>query len=882
MSKKTHILKQMFDVRPVKADGSLDREKIEEIEKIVRVRKRKALPRGIIHKKMSDVRSPIENKSGNLEFQKWEKVGNDAAPNAFRKTAGTEFFTSRKNEGELDDFFPDSEIAKRRSNAIQMGKVAPDDLIYISKIPLHHPFRQEKRRVASDSENPEFENDWFSEKYKTKDKTSAVPSLFSSDEEMEQATENILKSFKSKRKKKRASAIRKKNYLPFSILFSPEGPMGRKFSHASSFAAAICLFVMIIPFFSFIQRGIETKKTLLHSGQNALGEFAKAKENLALGNFEKASLNFKNSKEILENSNQEISKIGGDFSEILRFVPVVSKVATARYILEAGEQIASSGKNMTDLVKSLSGLENPLANEANVSLGELFLNLRDGILETQKNLGGAEENLNKANLGDLPPEIQPKFLELKEKLPLVVSTLDSFSDDSAIVLDILGYNGPRKFLFLFQNNQEMRATGGFIGSYGILDISNGKIKKLFVDDIYNPDGQLTARVIPPEPIQKMSAVWTMHDANWFPDFPTSAEKISWFYEKTGGPTVDGVVAMTPTVIEEMLSVTGPIEMPEYDTTVDESNFVEKTQYEVEMDYDKEENRPKKFIADLAPKVLDKLLTTKNPSDMFQAFQVLSSALKEKHILIYSKNYNIQKMVSAQGWSGEILNTEKDYLAVVNANINGYKTDGVIDESIRHKCEIQDDGSIVDTVSITRHHNGGNEKYDWWNKVNGDYMRVYVPEGSKLLEASGQTREFVSPPLDYHNLGFRKDPQVQANEDSTRIDAETGTKIYSENRKTVFGNWVYVSPGETVEITYKYALPFKLSFDFLHHPADTFSVFYQKQSGSVGSHLISEIELPENMRSTWHWPEGVSENDNRLILKTSLNTDKFIGLALEKK
>ncbi len=119
-------------------------------------------------------------------------------------------------------------------------------------------------------------------------------------------------------------------------------------------------------------------------------------------------------------------------------------------------------------------------------------------------------------------------------------------------------------------------------------------------------------------------------------------------------------------------------------------------------------------------------------------------------------------------------------------------------------------------------------------MNGDYLRVYVPEGSKLLEASGQTREFVSPPLDYQSLQFKKDPQVEQIEEATKVDEATGTRIYTENKKTVFANWVYVSPGETVVLKYKYQLPFKLSFDDLHHPADSFSVLYQKQSGSVGA------------------------------------------------
>ncbi|MDI6778164.1 MAG: DUF4012 domain-containing protein [Patescibacteria group bacterium] len=852
MAKRKQILKQMFDVRPVKEDGSLDLEKIEGRGRIVRVERKKPARKGIFFKKMSDVRSPREIFSLGLSSRKKEKS---------RKEKVSE---------EISD-------KPRKSNAIQLGRIVPDDFVSISKIPTREVFSDRKEKIFYPPKtdfDPDF--DYFFEQRITEEES---PELILSEEEIIKSTNDTLKLLESK-KKKRGKKVSDQNF-EFPNIFSLGAPVGKRFSHAYALTAAILIFSMTIPCFSYIQRGFETKKFLLNSSESALGKFAKAKDNLVSGNFEKASLNFEDSREILEAANGEVSKIGGDFSEILRFVPGISKVATASYILSAGENIASAGKAMTDSVKSLIGLENPLSGEGNISLTELFLNLRGGISETSQNMEKARESLNKANLDDLPPEIRPKFLELKEKLPSVVSSLKSFSDDSNIILDVLGCNGPRKFLFLFQNNQEMRATGGFIGSYGILDISNGKIKKLFVDDIYNPDGQLTARVIPPEPIQKMSAVWTMHDANWFPDFPTSAEKVAWFYEKTGGPTVDGVVAMTPTVIEKMLSVTGPIEMPEYDTTVNEENFVEKTEYEVETDYDKEENRPKKFIADLTPKILDEFSNTKNPKDMLRALQIFSSALKERQILIYSKNYNIQKMVSAQGWSGEILNTSKDYLSVVNTNINGYKTDGVIDETIEHKSEIQNDGSVIDTVSVTRHHNGGNEKYDWWNKVNADFMRVYVPEGSKLLEASGQTREFVSPPLDYQNLGFKKDPQVQANEDSTRIDDATGTKIYTENRKTVFANWVYVSPGESVTITYKYILPFELSFDSLHHPADTFSVLYQKQSGSKGSLLSSEIKLPENMRSIWRWPENIDLEDNSLIIKASLDTDKFVGLAIEK-
>ena len=667
-------------------------------------------------------------------------------------------------------------------------------------------------------------------------------------------------------------------------IFSPRTSSVPRFSYAFSFAAILLLFSCSIPVFSYVERVLDMKTNLVATADMALGQFAQAKDNLSSSQFDKAAVDFSNSYQILSDANHDIQNIGGNFSEVLRFVPGISKLASANYVLSAGEHFSLAGKSLAESAKSLNSIGNPLdsANQANQpSLTDLFLNLRSGIQKSSGELSAAQDDLNKVNMDDLPPETRDQFVQLKSKLPLVNASLKNFLDYSQIFLDVLGYNGQRKYLFLFENNQEMRPTGGFIGSYGILDIGNGRVKKLFVDDIYNPDGQLKARVIPPTPIQKMSAVWTMHDANWFPDFPTSAEKVAWFYEKTGGPTVDGVIAITPELLQDLLKVTGPIDMPEYGKTINADNFMEETQQEVEVDYDKELNQPKKFVADLTPKILDKVMSERGIGSVLQTLEAFNNALSEKHLLLYSRNYNIQKLISDQKWSGEILNTDKDYLSVINTNINGYKTDGVIDETIDHKSEIQSDGSIVDTVSITRKHNGGNEKYDWWNKVNGDWMRVYVPKDAKFLSVEGQTRETVPPALDYQSLGFKKDPQVQAEEDSTHVDDQSGTTIYDENNKTVFANWVYVSPGESATITYKYILPFKMSFDALQHPADSFSVLYQKQSGSVGSKLNSQIDLPNGMQTIWHWPDNLNQDGNALKMETVLDTDKFVGLAVEK-
>ncbi|HQB59178.1 MAG TPA: DUF4012 domain-containing protein [Candidatus Moranbacteria bacterium] len=637
---------------------------------------------------------------------------------------------------------------------------------------------------------------------------------------------------------------------------------------------------------SYASKGLDAKGKVLGVSQSGFENLASAINDLSNRNFENSSKRFAEAHEKFSNGSEILEGIGGSILDVARFVPYATKVSSGRNAVEAGKHLSLAGGYMNEVAHTFSEIENLVGK-----FGDDGFSFLDILKMTEKNislakaeLDAAQNNIDKIVITDLPEDKRDEFFLLKENMPDIRKSLDFFLANSHILTDLLGGNGPRKYLFLFQNNSEMRATGGFIGSYGLLDISNGRVKNFFIDGIYNPDGQLKEKIVPPQPIQKISAAWSLHDSNWFADFPMSAKKAITFYEKTGGPTVDGVVTFTPALIKKMLAITGPIEMPEYEVTLDENNFTEVTQYEVEVDYDKEENEPKKILADLAPILLQKLLDKKDIESISKIVQVLLLGLDEKHILIYSSNPELQRIVSQQGWSGEILPSSCDYLSVINTNINGFKTDAVVEEKIEHGAEIQEDGSIVDTVTITRRHTGGNSEYEWFNKVNADYMRVYVPEGAKLLEASGHTREAHKQPLDYDALNFKRDADVEREERDMIIDPESGTRIYNEAGKTVFANWVYISPQEEVSVTYKYILPvrmFQVSIDG-SNPVDSYSLVFQKQSGSYGSLLESRIQYPSSYEIKWSFPENMEKGSDGVRINTDLSLDRFAGVVFEKK
>lgn len=629
-----------------------------------------------------------------------------------------------------------------------------------------------------------------------------------------------------------------------------------------------------------VQRGLATKKSTIDQGGDGYEYLLQAVASLKDKKYVEAADAFKRASQSFGKASEQLSFFGDFLIDTARFVPGLSKPASGKYALEAGRNFALAGKPLSELAAGISSSKEAYAQGEKISLIDFFHQARDPLREARLSLEQADRALEKVSIDDIPEDKREKFLSVRTSLPVLLGLLQSFEKNDVLLEELLGGNGPRTYLFLLQNNHEMRATGGFIGSYALVDINQGVIRRFFVDGIFNPDGQLKENIVPPKPIQKISAGWSLHDSNWFPDFPTSAEKAIFFYEKTGGPTVDGVIALTPTVMQKLLAVIGSIALPQYGLTIDADNFIPVVQEQVEVKYDKEQNEPKKILVDLSRALLEKVFALQDRSTLQRIAGALTEGLNQKHILMYMRHSETERLIDEVGWSGRMLDTPRDYLSVIHSNINGYKTDGVIDEHIKHQAKIEADGSIIDTVTITRTHTGGDTPYEWWNKVNADYLRVYVPEGSELIASSGTTWEFPEPPLDYERLGFKKDADVIREEAGMTIDQKSGVRVSTDAGKTVFGAWVYVSPKESVTVEYRYRLPFRIDMDALRQDeVSAYSVLFQKQAGSPGSKLSSSVVIPETTEVIWQTEPNLIPYGREHRRETDLKTDVFQGLVL---
>jgi hypothetical protein len=509
----------------------------------------------------------------------------------------------------------------------------------------------------------------------------------------------------------------------------------------------------------------------------------------------------------------------------------------------------------------------------------------------------ARRSLDKVSPSDLPLQYQKSFGEFKTIFTAATHDFEQIANLGNTLQDLFGGRGLRRYLLVFQNPAEMRATGGFIGSFAEIDIKDGHITKFVVPPggSYDVQGQLRTFIEPPTPLLMANKRWEFQDANWFPDFPASAEKLLWFYRHSDRGSVDGIIAINASVLERLLSIIGPITDSKRGITLDETNALLTLQGIVEEGSEKKDHKPKQVLSDFSHIFLD-YFSSLSPKDLLPMLVNLKEALDEKEVQVYLADEDHQRSIAGFGWSGAILPTtpEQDYLMVVNSNILGEKSDARIKQTVHHQVVVDEHGEITDTVTISREHTGTpGEKF--YGKPNIDYVRVYVPKGSTLLEAKGfswpDEKNFRAP-----DVWTKPDESLSSLEKTVGIDEKTGTHITEEFGKYAFGNWIVTEPGKISQVQLIYRLPFTITnltketntnssiVSTVLGPQTTVSTYQliaQKQSGTH-SGFESVVIFPLSWTPVWKDGDGMEIAKNGATIRTAdLEKDTVWSLAMKK-
>jgi len=366
----------------------------------------------------------------------------------------------------------------------------------------------------------------------------------------------------------------------------------------------------------------------------------------------------------------------------------------------------------------------------------------------------------------------------------------------ALAYSLKGQN----ILIGFQNSAELRPTGGFWGSFGILKvkdkITNSEL--VFETNPYKKDNPLLLKSSEALP-KPMSETYpgrnqSFVNANWQVDFPKTAKDLEWFLSEGWGEQVNGTIAISSLAIIDLLKETGPIKVDDIEVTSE--NFTQIMSEKIDKEYwqnpdNKVINEPKTILKDLSPILLKKAKSL----GYYRLYKFSLFQAKQGRILAFFSNQRQEKLVKKIGISGENKSYNLDYLQVSNANLNGGKSSLNVTQSINYEVKKSETKPLA-KLTITRKLND-----NWPNILNRNYTRVFVPLGSEILSANIDGKDITE-----------------------------STDISQEEALTCFGTWFSVSPGDQSVLTYEYFLPFD------NENLKKYNLIYQKQPGTLADEL----------------------------------------------
>jgi len=426
----------------------------------------------------------------------------------------------------------------------------------------------------------------------------------------------------------------------------------------------------------------------------------------------------------------------------------------------------------------------------------------------------ARDSLDKINDKKYPMkigknEIQPKIKILKEQFDGIASL---FVDAKPLLKKlpvILGTDREKTYLILFQNDKELRPTGGFLTNYAIFNVRNGKFKLVKSEDIYSLDNSISSHPKAPKEIltyHKDVSQFNIRDSNLSPDFVKSLDLFNSLYEKsTQKVKYDGIITVDTYVLVDVLTVLGDTEVngiifsAKKDKRCDCPQVIYKLSDIIgrPVAYIKE-NR-KGILGDLLYILMQKALGFSPSRYWGKLSQDLIKNLQQKHMLIYLTDNEAQKSIEKINFGGRIRDFQGDYLHINDTNFAGAKSNLFVSESVISESNINS-GTVRRKITINYknpypHSDCNLERGGLClNATLRNWLRVYVPKGSKLIHFQG---------------------------------SETKVNTYEDLNKTVFEGFLKINPLGKATVIIEYELPFKISSE------KDYKLLIQKQPGTKG-------------------------------------------------
>jgi cytoskeletal protein RodZ len=432
--------------------------------------------------------------------------------------------------------------------------------------------------------------------------------------------------------------------------------------------------------------------------------------------------------------------------------------------------------------------------------------------------------------------IRENITTLKSTVEGAAESLGQFQPIVKLLPDLLGNPEPKKYLIMFQNDAELRPTGGFLTAYATMSILRGKITPGVSEDIYTLDAGFKKKVPAPDPIKKYLPLvynWNLRDMNLSPDFKESMDTFTTHMQDSSvAPEFDALIAIDTEVPVRILKVLGPIGVPGYGGKFSAENDPRCDCPQVIYELENIITRPTYEIREGRKSILGPLMNSMLANMMgspkakwAEFFNIFTDSIKEKHLLMYFKDETKQSAVEALGAAGRINDYQGDYLHINDTNFAGAKSNMFVSQEVEEVVNVGSDGSLTKKLTLTYKNprKGDNCNLEagllCLNGILRTWQRIYVPKGSVLTNASGY---------------------------------ELDTATSEEFGKTVFEGFFTLSPQSVKKIEVEYTVPAGSI------RGDEYKLLIQKQPGTKD--IKHTITLDSNKPKT-----QVLDSDQEIII-----------------
>lgn len=485
----------------------------------------------------------------------------------------------------------------------------------------------------------------------------------------------------------------------------------------------IIFFAIFFPVFKFGFFALDAKTHLENSiKQTSLGNFDEAlkESNKAAGEVAYLTESFSSMSFV-----KTIDFIKAPFETIEQSLELASKAINANLHTVLGAKLLAtsftviSGEKEGDTI----GLLNDAKTELSIADSEI---------------GKVTANLNDKNFTrKIPPVLKQELNDLDNKINSYHQTINLGKSLADLLPQIIAVDSEKSYLIVLQDNRILRPGGGVIRSYVEVKFNHGKLKEIKGDMVENLDRSYDGRINPPIELKNDlgESNWRLKDAEFDPDFPTSARNITWFYSKEKGAQVSGVVALDLVSAEKLLSAVGPLKTP-----------ISK------IALTREGNQA---AADILTGLVERIFYLSKQNWVVLA-KNSEESLTQKHLLLYLSDQNAFSYLTSLGWTG-LFPTQKlekpgeriESLALSETNMTLAQDSTAIARSINIESKIDSTGIVSHKLTID---------YSASDKLTDSYknrLKIYLPGGTKMLKTTWDNKiiKDLSPFSDYGKSGY---------------------------------------------------------------------------------------------------------------------------------